>query len=69
MAISKRGDTDDFEDDFDEDFDSLAHALGEPEHPDGRPPHRGRDWRDIERYREARELRALIDDDLALDLD
>lgn len=28
-----------------------------------------RDWRDVERYREMRQLRRLVDDDLDLDLD
>lgn len=33
------------------------------------PDAKARDWRDVERYKEMRRLRKLVDDDLDLDLD
>ncbi|MGQ0530570.1 MAG: hypothetical protein ACT4PG_12325 [Panacagrimonas sp.] len=30
---------------------------------------KSRDWRDVERYKEMRQLRKLVDDDLDIDLD
>lgn len=37
--------------------------------PDVPPPDtKARDWRDVERYKEMRRLRKLVDDDLDIDL-
>ena len=76
MAKKKRAAATDFDDDFEDDdtatLDDAEDLDGDEEIPDiePEPPRaRGRDWRDIERYREERELRALIDDDLYFDLD
>lgn len=70
MPSSKRAESDDFDDDFDDDdVDDDGDVIVEPDTPDNGRLHRGRDWRDIERYREERELRALIDDDLDPEFD
>ena len=70
MAAKKAAPTKEFDEEFDDsdeigdgDDDSASADL-----PEG-PAYRGRDWRDIERYREDRALRALIDDDLYFDKD
>lgn len=69
MASRKAAEADDYDDDFDDNDD--VDTDDDAEEPDFEVPvtHRGRDWRDIERYREQRALRALIDDDLEFDLD
>jgi len=33
------------------------------------PPTRSRDWRDVERFKEMRELRKLVGDDIDFDID
>lgn len=56
--------------DFDEipvDSDTLEDDSPTPE-PDATPQSsKLRDWRDVERYKEMRRLRKLVDDDLDLD--
>lgn len=54
---------DDFDDDSEYDSDDAEIEVPEPLANDPAGSHR-RDWRDVERYREARELRRLMEDDL-----
>lgn len=67
---------DDDEDDFVEDSDSWSDDSDENEVSDDmvaagflKNGHRQRDWRDMERYREERELRKLMQEDFFLDDD
>lgn len=74
MAAKKKSssDYDGFEDDdndADDDFDSDFDDSDEEASSSDPSAMRGRDWRDIERFREERELRKLIDDDLDFDDD
>ena len=57
-------DDDDFDDMSDNDGDSDESVDYEPEMRAGE---KLRDWRDVERYKEMRELRHLVDDDLDFD--
>lgn len=71
MAAKKKDHEPDIDDDFDDVDDSAVDDEGETSHRSAAPPGvRLRDWRDIERYREDRALRKLLDeDDLLFDED
>jgi hypothetical protein len=51
----------------DDDSDSWDDAVVETDGKDGHTDLRLRDWRDVERFREMRELRRLVDDDYGLE--
>lgn len=65
MAAKKKDHEPDLDDDFNEDGDDgSVDTEGETHHRSAAPPGvRLRDWRDIERYREERALRKLLDED------
>lgn len=72
MAAKKQDHEPDIDDDFAEGDDGPVDSDdGEAHHRSAAPPGvRLRDWRDIERYREERALRKLMDeDDLFFDED
>lgn len=75
MAAKKKSssDYDGYDDDEDnddsDDFDSELDDAEDDVSDGPKDGIRGRDWRDIERFREERELRKLIDDDLDWDED
>lgn len=50
-----------------DDAEGWDDAVVEAEGKDGDADLRLRDWRDVERFREMKELRSLIDDDYGLD--
>jgi hypothetical protein len=59
---------DDSDDAVEESWDGETVDIDEPTRGGAVPPGvKLRDWRDVERYREERELRKLIEDDLDLD--
>ncbi|MBY8965986.1 hypothetical protein [Algiphilus sp.] len=70
MAAKKKDPDTDLDDDFDE-VDESPVDENETHHRSVAPPGvRLRDWRDIERYREERALRKMLDeDDLLFDDD
>lgn len=51
----------------DDDSEGWDDAVVEAEGKDGGADLRLRDWRDVERFREMRELRRLVDDDYGLE--
>jgi hypothetical protein len=51
----------------DDDGDSWDDAVVETEGKEGHADLRLRDWRDVERFREMKELRRLVDDDYGLE--
>jgi hypothetical protein len=51
----------------DDDNDSWDDAVVEADAKDGGADLRLRDWRDVERFREMKELRSLVDDDYGLE--
>ena len=53
-AVAKTYDDFAGEESYSEDVPDIDSATGEPR----------RDWRDVEKYREARDLRKLVDEDL-----
>ncbi|MGB0955927.1 MAG: hypothetical protein ACPGZP_07980 [Panacagrimonas sp.] len=74
MARKKKGKPasesgDDFDDDlsFEDNIDDDDGRHIEPKQPAS--GQRCRDWRDVEKIKEMRELRRLVDDDLDLDFD
>ncbi|WP_420468334.1 hypothetical protein [Panacagrimonas sp.] len=54
---------------FDADDAGDDTGPAEPDVPDIAPQTKLRDWRDVERYKEMRELRKVVGDDLDMDLD
>ena len=57
-------------DEFDDDADSFDDDVPNINEKDEPPPAvRARDWRDVEKYREMRELKKLVGDDLDLLMD
>jgi hypothetical protein len=50
-----------------DDDDNWDDAVVEADAKDGGADMRLRDWRDVERFREMKELRSLVDDDYGLD--
>lgn len=54
---------------FDADDAGDDGGMVEPDLPDVTPQTKLRDWRDVERYKEMRELRKVVGDDLDADLD
>lgn len=52
---------------FDSEVGDEDPVVIEPDIPP--PDTKSRDWRDVERYKEMRRLRKLVDDDLDMDLD
>lgn len=65
MAAKKKDHEPDLDDDFvDEDDDGSVDTDSDAHRRSAAPPGvRLRDWRDIERYREERALRKLLDED------
>lgn len=57
---------DSWEEDSDDDDDGGDELSASVDRKNG---HRQRDWRDLERYKEERELRRLMEDDYLLDDD
>ncbi len=53
-------------DEFSEDGESLEEDVN-VEPADASPTSKARDWRDVERYKEMRELRKLVGDDFDFD--
>ena len=51
----------------DDDTDGWEDAVVETEAKEGSVDLRLRDWRDVERFREMKELRSLVDDDYGLE--
>lgn len=51
----------------DDDTEGWDDAVVEADSKDGGADLRLRDWRDVERFREMKELRSLVDDDYGLD--
>lgn len=54
---------------FESDSGEEDTGVIEPDVPAPDAHSKFRDWRDVERYKEMRRLRKLVDDDLDLDLD
>jgi len=55
-------------DEFADETDGLEDDVAD-ESVDVSPSSRSRDWRDVERFKEMRELRKLVGDDIDFDLD
>jgi len=51
----------------DDDDDAWDDAVVEADGKDAAPDLRLRDWRDVERFREMKDLRSLVDDDYGLE--
>lgn len=54
-------------DEFAEEGEVLDEDVVDPVDAAASPSSKLRDWRDVERYKEMRELRRLVDDDLDFD--